>query len=89
LSEIYYRNSEGHAYADIDANKCTADVEKDSSGNIVRYDVKICLPIFKNKAGKRLTLPLEEQVNPDKIVRYLNIKANVLINKSSNPSKIA
>ena len=89
LSEIYYRNSKGHAYADIDDNKCTADVEKDSSGNIVSCDVKIDLPIFKNKAGKRLTLPLEEQMNPDKIIRYLNIKANVLINKSSDPLKIA
>jgi hypothetical protein len=37
------------------------------------------LPIFKNKAGKRLMLPRELQVNPDKLVRYLNIKANVFI----------
>ena len=37
------------------------------------------LPIFKNKAGKRLMLPRELQVNPDKIVRYLNIKAKVMI----------
>ena len=37
------------------------------------------LPIFKNKAGKRLMLPKELQVNPDKIVRYLNIKAKVII----------
>ena len=37
------------------------------------------LPIFKNKAGKRLMLPKELQVNPDKIVRYLNIKAKVFI----------
>ena len=37
------------------------------------------LPIFKNKSGKRLMLPKELQVNPDKIVRYLNIKAKVFI----------
>jgi hypothetical protein len=37
------------------------------------------LPIFKNKAGKRIMLPKELQVNPDKIVRYLNIKAKVMI----------
>ena len=42
------------------------------------------LPIFKNKAGKRLMLPRELQVNPDKIVRYLNIKANVFIEASSD-----
>lgn len=36
-------------------------------------------PIFKNKAGKRLMLPKHLQVNPDKIVRYLNIKARVFI----------
>ena len=44
-------------------------------------------PIFKNKAGKRLTLPEYLQINPDKIVRYLNIKATVLItNKETKPS---
>lgn len=37
------------------------------------------LPIFKNKAGKRLMLPKELQVNPDKIVRYVNIRAKVKI----------
>lgn len=37
------------------------------------------LPIFKNKAGKRVMLPRALQVNPDKIVRYLNIKAKVFI----------
>jgi hypothetical protein len=37
------------------------------------------LPIFKNKQGKRLMLPKHLQVNPDKIVRYLNIKAQVFI----------
>lgn len=43
------------------------------------YDVYTDKPIFKNKAGKRLMLPKNKQVNPDKIVRYLNIKANVYI----------
>lgn len=42
------------------------------------------LPIFKNKAGKRLMLPKELQVNPDKIVRYLNIRAKVFIEASGN-----
>ena len=37
------------------------------------------LPVFKNKQGKRLVLPRDLQVNPDKIVRYLNIKAKVFI----------
>ena len=31
-------------------------------------------------------LPKDLQVNPDKIVRYLNIKANVRIESSENPS---
>lgn len=45
------------------------------------------MPIFKNKAGKRLMLPKELQVNPDKIVRYLNIKAKVFIeNVNETPS---
>lgn len=45
----------------------------------IGYRVYTTLPIFKNKAGKRLMLPKDKQVNPDKIVRYLNIKAKVFI----------
>ena len=43
------------------------------------YTIYTDLPIFKNKQGKRLMLPRHLQVNPDKIVRYLNIKAKVMI----------
>lgn len=68
-SELYYRNSRGVSYADSDLYKVTPTDE----------NYKISLPIFKNKAGKRLVLPKELQINPDKIVRYLNIKANVFI----------
>ena len=52
--------------------------------NIAGYEVRTGYPIFKNKAGKRLMLPKEMQVNPDKIVRYLNIKAKVFIEATSN-----
>ena len=52
--------------------------------NIVGYEVRMGYPIFKNKAGKRLMLPKEMQINPDKLVRYLNIKAKVFIEATSN-----
>ena len=74
LSDIYYRNSKGNSYADVDINK-VAPVD----GKILTH-----LPIFKNKAGKRVMLPKELQVNPDKIVRYLNIKAKVFIEFGSD-----
>ena len=69
LSELYYRNSQGNSYADVDSHK-TAPID----GRILTH-----LPIFKNKVGKRLMLPKELQINSDKIVRYLNIKAKVYI----------
>jgi hypothetical protein len=53
------------------------------------YKVRTDLPIFKDKSGKRLMLPKEQQINPDKIIRYLNIKATVLIEDSSITSKNA
>ena len=87
LSEIYYRNKAGNSYADVDTNKWSAEIIKDDSGQVIRFDVKLGYPIFKNKAGKRLTLPLEEQLNPDKIIRYLNIRAKVVINKGTDASK--
>ena len=68
-SELYYRNSRGVSYADSETNKVAPG---DSS-------YSIDLPIFKNKAGKRLTLPRELQINSDKIVRYLNIRAKIFI----------
>lgn len=75
-SELYYRNKERHSYADIDSNK----VAPGEAG----YD--LTKPIFKNKLGKRLMLPKELQINPNKIVRYLNIKANVFIEPNNKQS---
>ena len=73
-SEIYYRNKEGHVYADFDVNKVSpSDPE-----------YRLELPIFKNTMGKRLMLPKNLQINPDKIVRYLNIKAKIAIISDSN-----
>ena len=46
-------------------------------------------PIFKNKQGKRLMLNKQNQINPDKIVRYLNIKANVFIENSLDDTQNA
>ena len=72
-SELYYRNSRGVSYADSENNKVAPG---DSN-----YSIND--PIFKNKAGKRLMLPRELQINPDKIVRYLNIKAKVFIDSNN------
>ena len=74
MSELYYRNKAGNTYSDIDGNKVDP--------NDTDY-YKIGLPIFKNKAGKRLTLPKDLQKNPDKVVIYLNIRANVAIKTNS------
>ena len=74
LSEVYCRNIEGHAYADNTSNKYEA-----SDVTNIRTD----LPIFKDISGKRVML--DEPINPDKIVRYLNIKANVFIINNETP----
>jgi hypothetical protein len=47
------------------------------------------LPIFKDATGKRKMLSREEQLNPDKIVILLNIKANINILDEDNPNKLS
>lgn len=79
LSELYYRNSAGISGCDYDRNKVAP----------VDGKVWLDLPIFKNKAGKRLTLPKDLQINPDKIVRYLNIRATISFESTSNIGNIA
>ena len=74
LSELYYRNSAGHSYADYEEYKLKP------TGSVIHTN----LPIFKNKQGKRLMLPKDLQINPDKIVRYLNIKAKIRIANPDN-----
>jgi hypothetical protein len=69
LSEVYYRNSTGTASPDDDKHKAEP----------INGQIHLGKPIFKNKAGKRLMLEPELQINPDKIIRYLNIKAKVKI----------
>jgi hypothetical protein len=53
---LYWRNSEGRSYADDDKNKIEPIIEKDNKGNITKCTIHQDLPIFKNKAGKRLML---------------------------------
>jgi hypothetical protein len=77
LSELYWRNDAGHSYADTKDNKIGTNIKYDDKGNIISYDIHIDKPIFKNKQGKRLMLDKKDQINPDKIVRYLNIKAKL------------
>ena len=83
-SELYYRNSAGNVYAD-DENHKVISTEQIGDTYVLKVDKKnpensiFNKPIFKNKAGKRLTLPREKMVNPDKIVRLLNIKATIKI----------
>ena len=87
LSEIYYRNSEGRSYADDD-KYALAPIITRVNGNITNFTVHCNLPIFKNRLGKRVNLSKEDQINPDKIVRYLNIKAKVSIIQSG-PARTA
>lgn len=70
-SELYYRNKDGHSYADWETSKVqptTKTLEDIISQN---------LPIFKDRSGKRPTLPYDEMINPTHIVRLLNIKATI------------
>lgn len=73
-SELYYRNKAGNSYSDIDANKIGPN--NNSQDNI---GVNYGKPIFKDLTGKRLMLPKEEQINPNKLVVLLNIKADISI----------
>ena len=86
LSELYYRNISGISYGDTEKNKRDPwlkndnnEFEKDENGKLILDKVYTNYPIFKNKKGKREMLPKDLQLNPNKIVRYLNIKANILI----------
>lgn len=71
MSETYYRNKEGHEYADIAANKLVDIVPSDES----YFQKCMNLPIFKDKSGKRLTR--EFPYRKDRLVTLLNIKAKI------------
>ena len=85
LVEFYYQ--EGTEYEQTLLNDGTnayilGDVDKQVTGEKIHTS----LPIFKNKAGKREVLPEKLQVNPDKIVRLLNIRATISV-ETPNESK--
>ena len=67
LSHIYYKNKEGNAYPD------------DSSNREIPNKSDIGYTIYCDLTGKRPTLERNDQINPDKIVRLLNIKASISI----------
>lgn len=76
-SELYYRNKNGNNYADWETSQIKPTLTG-ADGTIAINDViDRNLPIFKNRAGKRLTLDRSDMINPSHIVRLLNIKAKV------------
>lgn len=90
LSEMYYRNKAGHAYSDYDTEKVAPGSYSttDKDGKVIHHDETIHtkLPIYKNIVGKREVLPEKQQINSDKIVRLLNIKATIDIETPANAS---
>ena len=89
FSELYYRNKDGHSYADYDDSKLllTEHLNYNSNGKPIslKSGVLDC-PIFKDITGKRKCLDRKDQLNPDKLVRLLNIKAEIAIISSDDIS---
>ena len=87
LAEMYYRNKEGHAYADYDVNKVKiGDIVDDK---VLELEDVLDYPIFKDITGKRPTLPREEMINADKIVTLLNVRATITIIDEDNNNKLS
>ena len=59
------------------------------SGQAVTTKVYYDLPIFKDITGKRKMLEKDKQLNPDKIVTLLNIKATISIVDDVNTNKLS
>lgn len=57
--------------------------------DITPPEIRLNLPIFKDITGKRLSLPRNEMINPDKIVTLLNIKAEIYIEDTENSNKLS
>ncbi len=97
-AELYYRNIKGHAYSDWPSNSNQPDynnehVWPDSADsetyisllqNIVEKDY----PIYKDRSGRRLMLPEACRLNEDKVVRYVNIRANIYIKYSAESASL-
>ena len=82
-SELYYRNQEGNSYADVESHKKNYVEYNDGIPFKLKSHAKR-KPIFKNLEGKRVNLKREEMLNPDKIIRLLNIKAEISIIDTEN-----
>ena len=88
-SELYYRNKEGHSYSDNTTNSYNY-INYDKDNNPISLDKKaLQLPIFKDSTGKRINLSRKQMLNPDKIVRLLNIKAKINLIYDNLPSELS
>lgn len=75
-SELYYRNKEKRSYSDMIDNAINCINYADNKP-ISLNEEALNLPIYKDITGKRINLKREEMLNPDKLVRLLNIKAKI------------
>ena len=87
-SELYYRNSAKNSYADIDKNKKNYIIY-DKNNKPIKLDTKaLQYPIFKNSIGKRVNLPRNKMLNPDKLVHLLNIRAIIKLQDFNESVKL-
>lgn len=89
LSELYYRNKEGNSYSDYESNKMKVGDIIDNQTITLNDIVNKNYPIYKDITGKRPYLDKKYQVNSDKLVTLLNIKAIITILDSDNSSKLS
>lgn len=71
-SELYYRNTAGHPYSDWETNKSDP-----SNASALQDAIAHKWPPFKDRSGKRCVLERKDMINPEHVVRLLNIKAKV------------
>ena len=82
---LTWRNGEPYVHGIRLNQHWTVDFGNNSSTIKVHFG----LPIFKDITGKRQMLPKDKQLNPDKIVTLLNIRANIQILDEHNTNKLS
>lgn len=81
----FKKDDQGEIEKDADGNPIVVEIQRnsinyDSEGKPESFNTYFLnKPIFKDLTGKRINLERDKQLNPDKIVRLLNVKATINI----------
>lgn len=83
-----YQTNLGKVWRHRDISTEDINQYKEAMAPLFAESINNNYPIFKDRSGRKLMLPEDDRINDGQVVRYINIRANILVKFDSSNSSL-